>query len=273
MCGQGLDAREIKENGWRQGSILSKHLVDTLVDKKVLVSPCNGVWIVISHDCDVTNESLTLEPNVELLFARSLEPNEIDGNRMWGKNSRVIQFKSDSLLSIAVAFECDCQERVLIKREWLLGRKPPTYDLESEIKLLIANWLAKRYRRASFADSFNERTRGATNKIRRKAKKVAELITGIYLLVVDDELPPETDYDIIVIATMRNQDYENIDNQEAAVAFLGEIESRFSESDGINVVHAELRSEAELSLAEFLKLRRWDFDDLTVRHEGPEKLP
>ena len=75
-----------------------------------------------------------------------------------------------------------------------------------------------------------------------------------------------------MIATIQKQDYEDLEGQTTAAGFLGDVESRFSESDGINVASAELRSEAELSLEEFLMLKRWDFDDLTLRTEGSERL-
>ena len=51
------------------------------------------------------------------------------------------------------------------------------------------------------------------------------------------------------------------------------IEAELDNCDGIDVVQSELRSESQVSLAELRLLKRWDFDDLTLRDDDPDAIP
>lgn len=270
MQDEGSDAQQVKVNGWRQGSILDDALVRELTDAGKLPSYSGeGRWIVISHDCDVTNGSFANEPNVELLYAKVLSDDEVDGNRNWAKNTRLLQFTTITP-SGPVIYGCDANQRMVVHREPFARHIPAVQTMEATVIGLIANWIAKRYRRAAFADNFNIRTTRAASKIRDKAKKKGKWISGIYLLVGDDELPTDEVYDVILIATMRASDYSNEQARESATELLGVIESAFASCSGVNLVACELRSESDLSIDDLLRLKRWDYDDLTMRHEGPD---
>ena len=76
------EANQIRQNGWRQGCVLPKSLVELLVaDQSLQVIAENEFYIVISHDCDVANRSLEVEPSVELLKGKLLLPKQKDGHR------------------------------------------------------------------------------------------------------------------------------------------------------------------------------------------------
>lgn len=270
MQKDGSDAQQVKANGWRQGSVISDALVQELTEAgKLPKGSGEGWWIVITHDCDVTNGSFENEPNVELIFARTLSADEVDGNRNWAKNTRLLQFESITPTG-PVIFGCDANERKVVHRESLSQHTPATQTIDASLVGLIANWIAKRYRRAAFADNFNIRTARAASKIRDKAKKKGKWISGIYLLVSDDELPAGKIYDVILIATMRASDYSDEDARKTAMQLMGAIESAFAGCKGVNLKACELRSESDLSVDDLLRLKRWDYDDLTMRHEGPD---
>lgn len=270
MQHEGSDAQQVKVNGWRQGSVLGNALVQEITGAGKLPSHSGeGKWIVISHDCDVTNGSFENEPNVELLYAKVLSDDEIDGNRNWAKNTRLLQFESN-VPPGPVVYGCDANQRMVVHREPLSRHKPAPQAIEASLVGLIANWIAKRYRRAAFPDNFNIRTTRAASKIRDKAKKKGKWISGIYLLVSDDELPFNKIYDVILIATMRVTDYSDEHARKSATELLGVIESAFASCQGVNLVASELRSESDVSIDDLLRLKRWDYDDLTMRHEGPD---
>jgi hypothetical protein len=90
------EANQIRQNGWRQGCVLPKSLVEVLVADQCLEAiKENEIYVIISHDCDVTNRNLEVEPSAELLRAKILLPTEKDGHRAWGKNPRFYQLECE----------------------------------------------------------------------------------------------------------------------------------------------------------------------------------
>jgi len=295
-------AEQIKANNWRQGSILPGRLVQVLDKTGALnmdaenasqaslfsqivppiLSKCfsisnsasasSGVWVVITHDCDVTNHSLDLEPFVEIVFGELISQQEKDGNKEWGKNSRVLQIASPVGLYEETSFlEFNANTRVAVPRRFLAEFQPADSRLPAETVERFRSWFAKRYVRRGFADTFNERTRKAVSKLRKKFKKTGHLVSGVYLLVADDEL--EGDYEVIVWVAMRTADYDNSSKRKDANVLMGTIEAELDGCDGVTVLDSELRSEAEISLDDLRLMKRWDFDDLTLRDEPQDTIP
>lgn len=264
MTGDGSDASSIKQSGWRQGSILGEQLTGRLRTQNDLPELGSGFWFVISHDCDVCNESFEKEPLVELLFARKLPPEEVDGNKFWTKNTRVLQFEQEG-----ATYLCDIRWKCLVSRRCFLG-ETPSAAIAADNSRLTSSWLAKRYLRSGFPDAFNERARRAVGKIREKAKSLGKWISAIYLVVQDDELPEGKSYKVTLIATMKTEHYEDPELRKEAEKLFGVIEASLSSSSGIDIVESELRSEADVSIDDLRFLKRWDYDDLTYRSDGPQ---
>jgi hypothetical protein len=274
MSDDGSDAEQIKQSGWRQGSILSDDLVASLVAVDALPEFSEaGRWVVVSHDCDVTNASLSAEPRVELIFGERICLEKKDGNKEWGKNSRLLQV-SDPLKNAGQEhFQFNAHHRFWIPRQCLIGHRPADQILTLETVHRLAIWLTKRYIRSAFPDEFNERTRPAVNRLRKKFKKSGDLLTGVYVLVEDVELATDEDYKIIVCGVMRDQQFADHAMREAATKLQNLIEAELDKCDGIAIVQSDLRSESQISLAELRLLKRWDFDDLTLRDEDSDAIP
>jgi len=58
----------------------------------------------------------------------------------------------------------------------------------------------------------------------------------------------------------------------SAQTLLDRVEAIFGTCSGVDVI-TELRSEAELSLHDMRTLKRWDFDDLSLRRGQVQDLP
>jgi hypothetical protein len=231
------------------------------------------VFIVVSHDCDVVNESLVAEPFVEIAAGHCI-PNEArDGNVFWGKNPRRYQLIDESgPESRIVGF--NIHRIYKVPRSYLCNATPDTsVQLSKENISRVCRWISLRYSRASFPDAFNERTRGVVSSLRKPLKKHGHLLSGVYILVCDDELPESSDYEIIVWATMRSEDYADREQRADAQKLIDQIEVVMTDSDGIDVRACELRSEEEVSLSDLRLLKRWDFDDLSLRDEPVSELP
>jgi len=111
------------------------------------------------------------------------------------------------------------------------------------------------------------------DRLRDQFKKKGDVLTAIYILVVDEELHDETPYEIVIWASMRAEDYENPNAQAEAQSLLDKVEAVLQELDGVDVKESELKSEAQISLDDLRGLKRWDFDDLTIRGQPTSKLP
>lgn len=272
MPAESRHATAIKEDGWRQGSALPVELADALACDDLLpwaLSP-NDVVIVLSQDCDVTNPSLSVEPSVELLRLKTVSTR--DGNLDWGKNPRRYQF-TDSTKSPVVVLEASVHDRAFVPRDRLIGYKPnAAKTLDNETRSRLCRWIAARYVRAAFPDSFNRRTEPVLDQLRALFKSKGQCLSGLYLLLIDDELPDEEDYGAILVATMIEEHYSDPGKKQSAEELLIRVEAIFGECSGLDLT-TELRSEAELSVHDLRKLKRWDFDDLSLRRGWVQELP
>lgn len=264
-----VDVANVKENGWRQGSILDVNLVRELVDLELLPRfKADGIWVVISHDCDVTNRSLENEPSAEVLFGEMIDDTRKDGNRRWGKNSRLLQISD-----LNADYEFNAHHKSSFPRWYLTRHRPLQRPLLVEtVKRLVA-WFALRYNRRGFADEFNNRTRSAVKKLRRSLRKQGDLISGIYLFTSDNELPKDLDYEVVIWVAMTVEDYQDSDKRTVASKLLGTIESELDGCEGVSIESAELRSESQVAISDIRVMKRWDYDDLTLRDDGQDAVP
>jgi hypothetical protein len=266
------DPGQIKKDGWRQGSVLPTSLVNALRRAKFLPDTVglDDVVIVVSHDCDVTNGSFDTEPTVELLPLSIVTKGD---SRFGFNNPRRYQFK-DNGSGTEFLFVASIHDRRSVSRAALLGYTPDIgRGLETENVKRLCTWIARRYTRAAFPDAFNERTKRAIQSFPRKIKSREDLLAGIYVLVSDQELPEGEKYEIEVWATMTSEKYDDPKQRTDGQSLLDKLEASLSECEGIEVVAAELRSEAEVSLDDLRRLKRWDFDSLSLRDGAVETLP
>jgi hypothetical protein len=76
---------------WRQGHLLPPEALSLLENPRQ-----HEYAVVISHDCDLANENLELEPHVEVLLGGVGNPDQ-SGNLRWGKSPRNIQLEFNNL--------------------------------------------------------------------------------------------------------------------------------------------------------------------------------
>jgi hypothetical protein len=272
---QESNATQIKPKGWRQGSVLPASLAKTLHEKDLLPWQLSEdeLLIVISHDCDVTNADFHVEPQVEFIRVALLPKSHKHGHYFWAKNPRTYQLEDPST-GASVVWQFSIHDRVSVPRQFLLNAAP---DQQRSLSLhnlkRLRLWLARRYSRVAFPDAFNERIHAATKQLRSKLKSKGDLLTAIYLLVPDKELTTGESYDIIMYGSMRVEDFDVPEKRKEAQKVLDKVEAALAVCDGIDIKESALRSEAAISLDEVRKLKRWDFDDLTVRGESIADLP
>jgi hypothetical protein len=172
---------------WRQGNLVAA------TDFKVLgltKSDASGdeAIVVISHDCDLV-QPLNIEPNIEVMRGRFIDRSALNGNFTHAKNPRRLHIPATGG-SRPAFIELTAVDRALVSKELVSGLKPVTdtcfiYD---ELTILQC-WLAARYRRAAFSDTFEQRLR-VTRMPERLSKilsPVGEHVVAVFFNVDDGE--------------------------------------------------------------------------------------
>lgn len=197
------DATDILPNGWRQGSIAPQDLADALRQDQQLEIQGDSLLLVASHDCDVTNASFEVEPDVEFLIARPVGAR--NGTFTRGKNPRRLH------LEVVTPdgprpFEVACGDRVRTSRRRLIGLRPlDGHGLRPQDRRLLAQWLARRYDRAAFPSAFDARWKPVRDKIRRLLQRTGQFVDHVFITVEDTELPEGETYRIVVRGLCRSR--------------------------------------------------------------------
>jgi hypothetical protein len=259
------DAEAIWHNDWRQGSIL---LPESLCARPhfqpALQLAPEDILIVLTQDCDLVQKDFAKEPFVEIIKATPIIGNP-DGNFLYGKNPRIIQFPIGEQ-----HFQASCHDRSWLDRRLLAQVKPSeVHVLHPSVIHLLREWVAKRYIRPAFPDEFNARIRkDPTGKaLRRLLELQGHLFQDLYLFCdpADQELPPGNSYKIILWPAMSSQDYEDEMLRQLARQACSQIEAILAECPGIDVIECEVRHEGQITLDDLRYFKAWDFDHLTQR--------
>jgi hypothetical protein len=260
------DASQVRRNGWRQGSVVSPELVSVLRRRGFSPPSDDCIALVLSHDCDVVNGRFSKEPLVELAWLTRIE--KPDGRNTRGKNPRCLHLPLRQADGRELWWELTAPCRFTEDRRLLLSSRPSAdLTLPARDKRVVASWLAKRHDRSAFPDGFNRRlpTKGLKGALETGSAYISEL----YLWGADDELAEGEPYEILLCAVMTVEDFGDPEHRTAAVHCLQELEALLDACPGIEVLEARLVSEAEFTLDDLRRLRRWDFDWLSVV-EGQE---
>ena len=270
------DASQIKELGWRQGSVLLPAHVTMLQNEGLLSTdydPEATLVIALSHDCDVTNSSFLDEPYVELLIA-TLLPDSGKGNFYNGKNPRVYHLFLKA--NPQAYYECSVHNRCSIDRRSLLHYSPDADRvIHKDLLTRLRKWVSRRYIRDAFPDNFNLRAVAAQRFVEKKQKEESQLLVGIYILLTDKELNDDQIYEIAITGTMLDEDHADLDKRTRAERYLTDLANAFNQHPGINIDSSEntLIPEDELTIGEIRDFKRWDVDSLSLRLDPPSETP
>lgn len=303
-------AEQIVRDGWRQGSVLPPALVQRLLDdlqipdipvprsnvptgllKRLRLAwayvsgrqqkgrefcATSEMWVVVTQDCDLVQSSFEKEPFVELVRVLAIPSETKDGRLHWGDNPRTFQFYNPPEGDNQQLLETRITDRARIDRRYLAGSSPDlARGLHSENVKRLCRWISGRYVRASFPDAFNERVKRSLDKMGDKKGqlfKKGDVLSGIYILVEDEELSNSEEYHVVIWATMKPDDFIQRDKLELGQQLVDHIEAALGSCEGIEIEQAQLKSEGDVSLDHLRKFKRWDFDSLTLRQEPLHSL-
>lgn len=251
-------AQQIRLKGWIQGSVLPM--------TRGLDAPDSswGGYVVISQTCDVVHHDFQQEPHVELLPLHVADNHE--GNRLYGKNPRVLQVDLDE-----TRVEMFARERFFLDRKRLAKLDTdPKRKLEDPVLRMVCHWLAKRYIRPAFPDAFNERLMAKPHgaKIRKLLKTKGEVVVALWVKYSPaSELPDHESYTTRIWVLMQKKDYDNPESRNQAQLLTENLEELLFEVPCLGLKDCSLRCESEVTLDNMRHFVPWDFDDLTHRDD------
>lgn len=248
---------------WAQGSLI------TMEDMAALGLAKEGAcWgVVISHDCDLANDNLAIEPSVEVILAQPVA--SPDGNCRHAKNARKLHLDWDR------DGELLCLELLATRKHRLAKGELAQYEPASDFllplvgKQTLQSWLAVRYRRQTLPDSLVERLRHVFKRLEKQGKQQAKTVIGYWLsFAPTNELEADDPYDlnISIVYTIDAPEAE-----AAATAIAEDISRRFDElvekaaAGGVILGGCDAYSEEEFTLHDIRQHVEFRLDYLSNR--------
>jgi hypothetical protein len=263
-----IDREKIEANGWRQGAgcylsnLSASYDPGASADTDSLVESAGAFAILVSHDCDIVNRDLAKEPKVEWLIARPIAV--IDGSCLYAKNARKFHFEHAGARYEALAHERFSTRRNVLEEQIA----EESLILPDQLRDQVADWLAKRYIRPAFPDTFNERTKGARKLAKEALNKAHEFFQRILIKVhPKKELLAGQPYEVFIIGVMEADEHRDQQKRIQCQQVMDSLEICLAECSDIEVKDSQLKSDDDVPISWLKYYVHWDFDYLTFRDE------
>ncbi|WNB74836.1 hypothetical protein [Methylomonas koyamae] len=269
-----------RDTPWRQGHILTDEAAKAF-GLSHPESPDSTCVVVISHDCDLANDALQVEPDVEVIVGRHLPKG--DGNYFWAKAPRKLHV--DVLKhGTATVVELAATAKQILPKHALVAFSPDAaYSLPGKSLSALRSWLAVRYNRAAFPDLFVSRL--SECKVDKRLAKIIEpvgnLLSAVYFEVDGGTEVDHSDgspYELkIVLAYPPGDDPEqaadDVEKLETAITQIFE-EKHFDhttgEWNGISLKQCISISEDDLRVSRARLLTQWRLEYMTLKADGEQ---
>ncbi len=264
-----------RDTPWRQGSVLSADAIQAL-GLAHPDAPDAICVVVISHDCDLANDDLQIEPDVEVIIG--CHPPKADGNYFWAKAPRTLHL--DVLrCGDSATVELIATAKCLVPKQALAAFAPDaTYSFPGKSLSALRSWLGVRYNRAAFPDPFVSRL--SKSKVDKGLAKLIEpmgnLLSAVYFDVDGGKEIDHSDgsaYDLkIVLAYPPGEDPEQtadeVEKLEASIDALfskKHFDPATGKWNGIALKDCMSISEDDLTVSKARLLTQWRLEYMTLK--------
>lgn len=267
-----------REASWRQGHVLTQQAVAHfgLVNAADAASTC---VVVISHDCDLANDNLEAEPNVELVVGRTVAaPN---GNFTWAKAPRTLHYlcqRQGQTLHIELVAT---GKRQILKTDLVQFEPDQAYALDGSTLAVLRNWLGSRYNRAAFPDAFVDRMKQtkADVKLAKALDARGKDISFIYFDLDEGKFVERAEGDPYKLSIVLV--FHPGDDPEAALAAADDaasevdkvVRARLPEGGPIIIDACFAISEEDITVSQARVLTQWRLEYMTLRAEDGQLGP
>jgi hypothetical protein len=175
-----------RDTQWHQGSVLSAESA-----RKLKLQDSDAfLHIAISHDCDIANENVINEPQIEFMRGKLAYGGQ--GKFCDAQNARTLRIHIQNS-GIPQDIELKIRDRFFIEKKDLLPHTPESECfVQGKNLVVLQRWLAARYWRSAFSNSFEDRLEKVEKKIDKALKGLTNEIEGVYFRV-DDGINKELD--------------------------------------------------------------------------------
>lgn len=272
---EGAEATWTRETPWRQGHLLTPEAALAFGFSHP-ESPDSTCVVVISHDCDLANDTLTIEPDVEVIVGRRVQKG--DGNYFWAKAPRTLHFDTVHNGSGAV-IELVATAKVAIAKKALASFTPDkSYALPGKSLSALRSWLSVRYNRTAFPDPFVTRLSQfkVDKRLARIIEPVGNLLSAVYFDVDGGQEIDRSDgspYELKIVLLYPPSDdpeqaADDVEKIEIAVTNLFE-EKHFDQGtgkwNGIALKQCMSFSEDDLPVSKARLLTQWRLEYMTIK--------
>lgn len=279
----GMTAIWTRETPWRQGHLLTPEAIQAL-GLSHPESPDLTCVVVISHDCDLANDALQIEPDVEVIIGRRVQ--KVDGNYSWAKAPRTLHVDALHKGSEAV-LELVATAKQTISKQALAAFTPDTScSLPGKSLSTLRTWLSVRYNRAAFPDPFVNRL--SQSKVDKRLAKLIEpvgtLLSAVYFEVDGGKEIDRSDgspYELIIVLAYPpgddpEQAADDVEEIEMTVTKLFEekyFDQNFGKWNGIALKQCMSISEDDLTVSKARLLTQWRLDYMTIKANDDQVGP
>jgi len=269
------EPRWSRETTWRQGRVLGADAASAAC----LAHEPDVCVLVISHDCDLAIDDLDIEPNVEVIAGRIVP--SANGNLSWGKSTRKLHLTL-GYFERTVVVELLSTEKHSVPKQ-LLARYWPDekFTIDAHGLATLRRWLAARYNRTAFPDSFVARmkTTGLEEKLTKLLKPHGELFSFVYFSLDDGKLlehnsgvPHELSI-FLVYPAGDNPIKTGEAADKVASAVRDAFEDKLAGSDLISFRFCEPISEDDIVVSQAKLLHQWRLEYMTLRAKDDQPGP
>lgn len=267
---------------WRQGHVLRAEVAAALG----LAHPGDGATtcvVVISHDCDLANDDLVAEHDVEVIVGRLVaKPN---GNFQWGKAPRTLHLDMKRAGAV-ISIELVATDKRLVAKQELAAHTPDAaFSLEARALGVLRAWLAIRYNRAAFPDPFVDRMKALKldEKLASGLSTYGGVVSVVFFVVDDGDERDRKDgsaYELSIFLAYAPGDDPDTTADRADEA-AEKVEALFAEKcyesksgwAGIQLNTCTPISEDDLSVSQAKLLTQWRLEHMSLRAEAVQPGP
>ena len=247
--------QQVKDNQWRQGSFLPPEMVRSLA----AAHSCDGAThaLIITQDCDITHGDLEVEPYAEILFLWPLA--DINPGLVDGKSSRILHLEAFQKTD-HVCFEAQPWNRARIPRENLAKTLPDTsMSLNQGTLKGLIQWVADRYTRTAFPDTFVDRIYTIKAPLERLLKKEGRAFWRL-LVAVDPpaEVDENQDYVMECICVVWPEFWDDAAKRTEVERAGANLKKLLEGCKGIKIDTFEVDTADEMPLSYLFRYRPWD---------------
>jgi len=266
-----------RETNWRQGSVLPVAAAQTF--SFIEPGDANGCVVVISHDCDLANANLDVEPDLEVIVGRIVPA--ADGNFTWGKAPRSLHYTAHRD-GIPVVIELVTTSKRLVRKADLAPLSPdPAFVLDGRGLAVLRSWLGARYNRAAFPDAFVNRMQStkADAKLAKALEGSGHLISLVYIDLdggaqIEREAGDPYELSLVLVFSPGDDPVTAADSaDELADEVEAAVRARLKDPKKLVLKACLAISEDDLTVSRARVLSRWRLEYMTLRADDEQLGP